>query len=348
VKKLDGLQALRGFAAAYVLLFHLVPVSGLGEMYPWLKALARWGFAGVDLFFVLSGFVMWHTTCDKQGRVAARRFLLKRFARIYLGYWPWLAMACVMFLLLAPAALAGKNLVGSLLLLELDDRRLVISVAWSLAYEAYFYALFAGLMLAGPGGRLAIIGFGSIALTAFNFWLLACCRETLGGDAAEGFFFLSPFVVEFFAGSLAAVAYRARFWGLPAPVIAMTGATLAAVGVWLGVSDGALPSHQVQRLDSFGLAAVGLIFGAVALEGQLRWPRWSVALGDQSYSLYLGHPVLLSAMTLLGLFGWAAGEGARALMVAGAVILCALLASWLSYRGIERPLYRWVCRRVDR
>lgn len=343
MKKLDGLQALRGFAAAYVLLFHLVPVSGLGEMYPWLKALARWGFAGVDLFFVLSGFVMWHTTCDKQGGVAARRFLLKRFARIYLGYWPWLAMAMAAFLLVAPEVLADKNLFGSLLLLEIDDRRLVISVAWSLAFELYFYAVFGIMLPFGRGTRLRLVAGGLAGVTLFNLALLAWWPARLGGDAGEGFFFLSPFVAEFLAGSVLAAAWRADFGGLARTPLAISGVALACAGVWTAVAPGELPAHQVQRLGSFGLASCGLILAAVALERRWRWPRWTVALGDCSYALYLGHPLLLSLATLGGLFALPRGATPVALAVAGA----AIGAAFLYYRHIELPLYRRACRRID-
>ena len=342
MKRLDGLQALRGFAAAYVLLFHLVPVSGLGEAYPWLKESARWGFAGVDLFFVLSGFVMWHTTAEKRGGAAARRFLLKRGARIYLGYWPWLALTLALFLLLAPQALADKNLIGSLLLLEIDDRKLIVSVAWSLVFELYFYALFAALLLLDRAVRLRLTLLGLAGVLAFNLALLKGWPSTLSGGADEGYFFFSPFVVEFLSGSLVAAAWRAGFGGLPRVAAMTAGIVLAVLGAWLGVRGGALPAHQVERLGSFGLAAAGLILAVAALETRLRWPRWTVALGDASYALYLGHPLLLSLATLGNAFAFPPGKEAAALALAAAAVGAALLA----YRFIERPLYVRACARI--
>jgi peptidoglycan/LPS O-acetylase OafA/YrhL len=347
LSRLDGLQSLRGFAAAYVFLFHLMPASGLGGDYPAISEIARWGFSGVDLFFVLSGFVMWHTTYDKEGATAALHFLLKRFARIYLGYWPMLAITVVVFLLLAPRALTGKNFIGSLLLLEPDDLRLVISVAWSLAYELYFYALFAGLVLVGRTARLFLVGLGLFGVAAFNLWLLACCPERLSGGTTEGYFFLSPFAAEFFAGSLLAASYSAGFHGLERRWVALMGIGLVCLGGWFGVGGGELPVHQVQRLGSFGLAAWGLILAVVALGDTIRWPRWSVALGDQSYSLYLGHPVLLSVAALTGLFGPLQRSSAGVLPGLAALFLAGILITYLYYRTIERPLYRWACRRID-
>lgn len=231
MSRLDGLQALRGIAAGYVL-FHLVPVSGLGAASPALKELARWGFSGVDLFFVLSGFVMWHTTHDESGGAAARRFLQKRFARIYLGYWPWLALTFALFALFAPEALEGKNLIGSLLLLEPDDLRLVVSVAWPLSYELYFYALFAGLLLRRRA-RVFLVGLGLPGVAVLNLWLLTCCPNTLSGGATGGGFFFSPFVAEFFAGSLLAIAYRAGFAGLHCGVLAAIGHLVEKPGLRL-------------------------------------------------------------------------------------------------------------------
>lgn len=345
--RLAGLQALRGLAALYVFLFHLVPVSGLGGAFPILKNIARWGFSGVDLFFVLSGFVMWHTTQDHIGLAAARHFLLKRFARIYLGYWPMLVVAVVMFLLLSPQALHGADLIGSLLLIEADDRKLLITVAWSLCYEIYFYALFAVLLLIERVRRLWLIGLALLTVLVFNYSMLIHWQERLDGGTTEGYFFLSPFVCEFSAGALLAATYRARFFGFGRSWVSVVGIGLFILGAWVGMASGEVPAHQVQRLGSFGLAASGLILAVLALDAYVSWPRWTVALGDQSYALYLGHPLLLSFVALTGWFPVGASI-TQQLSLAGVAILLTIMLTAGYYRHVERPLCRWAYQSIDR
>lgn len=338
--RLSGLQALRGIAASFVFLFHLVPATGLGAHFPALGAVARWGFSGVDVFFVLSGFVMWHTTHQAFGPAAAYRFLLSRLARIFSGYWPMLAITVAIFALLAPQTLREANILGSVFLFEPRDSKLIITVAWSLVFELYFYALFACLLCMRRRHQFVVVGVGILILLVVNTGLLICCESGLSGGTTEGFFFLSPFVAEFFAGCLIAAAYHASFAGCDYRLIAALGVALACLGIGFGVADGELPTHQIVRVSSFGLAATGIVLTFVALEGYYTWPRSLVALGDQSYALYLGHPVLLSVATLSGMFPLTGNSTGSLLGIAALFVLGSLVLVKLYYIYIELPAYR--------
>lgn len=338
--RLSGLQGLRGIAASFVFLFHLVPASGLGSHVPALGSVARWGFSGVDVFFVLSGFVMWHTTHQASGPAAARRFLLSRLARIFSGYWPMLAITVAIFALLSPQTLRDANILGSVFLLEPRDSRLIITVAWSLVFELYFYVLFACLLCMRRRHQLAVVGVGMLILLVVNTGLLICCEPGLSGGTTEGYFFLSPFVAEFFAGCLIAAAYHAGFAGCDYRLIAALGVALACFGIGFGVADGELPTHQIARVSSFGLAASGIVLTFVALERYFLWPRWLVALGDQSYALYLGHPVLLSVAALSGVFAVAGNNTGFLLGMAALFVLGTQILVKLYYIHIELPAYR--------
>jgi len=344
--RLDGLQVLRGAAASYVLLFHLAMASGFDAISPAIASVARWGFSGVDLFFVLSGFVIWHGTHDAVGPGTARRFLLRRLARIYLGYWPMLAVAVIMFAILAPQVLSDANLAGSFFLMEPHDRRLLISVSWSLTFELYFYGAFAMLLLVGRGWRLLIVVVVFLAVIATNLALLAWFPGELDGSATEGWFFLSPFVAEFCGGALVAASWHAAWFPRRRDWFAVAGVAALLLGVWTGVHDGALPTHQIQRLGSFGLAAAGLLMVGVTVEERIRWPRWSVALGNQSYALYLGHPLVMSLLTITGIFPLGTGAFSGWLIV-GLVVASTVWITALYSRRVDYSAYRWACRRID-
>ena len=337
--RLEGLQVLRGGAALFVVFFHFLPASGLATYLPGVAAVSRWGFSGVDLFFVLSGFVMWYSADQEKGAGVAARFLLKRLARIYLGYWPMLLLTILLFAVLAPRTLTEVNLAGSVFLTEPMDRRLVISVAWSLVYELYFYGLFAGLLLLDARVRTYIVLLAAVVIIVFNLWLYQFHLDWLDGGATEGFFVLSPFVVEFLSGSLLAVVFRRYVGRWHRSGMVAIGLVLAAGGLGLGTWEGNLPTHQIQRLPTFGVAAVGIMLAVLAL-GKAPWPRWATVLGNSSYSLYLGHPVVLTAATLWGIFPWS-GTMVSGLIVSGVIVVGGGLAIGAYYSWVEMPLHRW-------
>ena len=109
--------------------------------------IARNGSIGVDIFFVISGYVMAKTTYGSaQNLDVSFRFISKRFARIYLGYWPIFMLALIIYTLHRPKFLVDKELFQSFLLINSNTLELLIAPAWSLTYELYFY-LIVGLIL---------------------------------------------------------------------------------------------------------------------------------------------------------------------------------------------------------
>lgn len=145
MNRLSGIQLLRGLAAFVVVLFHIGVLSNDyagGVLYaPFMLV----GSAGVDLFFVISGFVMAATTADVfDTRGAAARFAVHRFARVYPSYW-LLLVPLLAFYLLNPAGVnskqGGVDLWASFLLTPSPYLPL-LPVAWTLVHEVAFYAVF--------------------------------------------------------------------------------------------------------------------------------------------------------------------------------------------------------------
>ena len=226
-----SLQALRGVAALGVVLFHLLPFEA--KYLPGATIVPSGfsaGRAGVDLFFVLSGFLAVWTTLGPAGAGAAQRFLLRRVTRIYPTYWIY----CIPLIaagLGAPGGLFGAgrpDLAASLLLVPNAAPPLLL-VAWTLEFEVYFYLVFAVLIwtrLARRERILALAGWGcAVAVVRLA---LQPSRSDAVLDAV-----LSPLVLEFLAGCGAAYVCAARIPRGLSAVAGMAGAALLVVAlIW--------------------------------------------------------------------------------------------------------------------
>lgn len=301
---LGGLQALRGVAALAVVVHHALEIAN-GPAW-----LTRVGAAGVDVFFVISGFVMLYSSRGLTGGA----FLLRRLARIVPLYW----LTTLGFVALAASGAAFQSLdvnprrvIGSLLFFSPDP---VLSVGWTLNYEMYFYLLFAAVIAVGLF-RAAALVIPAVLLAAVIF-----AGPKLG----------SPIVLEFGFGVILAAALRRGLsgrWAVPAAV----GAALLFVGTSLFWSDA--------PTNGLGLEVRWLAWGApaaLAVYAAIWWkPRFSL-LGDASYSIYLTHGLVMAALGKL----LASGRAPLWPTVAGSVVVSVALGIAV-YLAVERPLHRW-------
>jgi peptidoglycan/LPS O-acetylase OafA/YrhL len=146
---LNNIQALRFYAAFAVVLYHSRKLfMELGLQGDTFLYWAKFGNFGVDVFFVISGYVMWYTTREA-GRDAgtALDFLRRRLFRIYLGYWPFYILAAAVTLLIGERDPGNIYWLESFFLLNPTIRHQVLGVAWTLSYELYFYLMFTVLIL---------------------------------------------------------------------------------------------------------------------------------------------------------------------------------------------------------
>jgi exopolysaccharide production protein ExoZ len=337
--KLDGLQALRAVAALAVVVFHAGRyVAGQLPEAAW-----AWGEFGVDIFFVLSGFVMaWAT---RPGMRAAS-FLARRIARIAPMYWlATLAMALAMYLmpnLFHAAVLDPVHLAKSLAFVPHFNPGAANEVwplfvpGWTLNYEMYFYLVFASsLPLIAALGRRVV----AVAVVLALGMVLAV---TFGnpGTQAWAAFLANPIVFEFALGM--GVAWMVRRGarvphGIAVPVAAMAFAVLIAT---VAIET---------RIWSAGGSAVAMVF-AMASVPMLRSlaGRALVRLGDASYTLYLIQPFVIGALWL----PWRSSPLNAGAGGAWGFILVCLLASALAslpiHRWIEQPITRWLTRGLTR
>jgi exopolysaccharide production protein ExoZ len=321
--ELRAIQYLRAVAALAVLAFHAAAVAG-------------WGFgagaAGVDVFFVISGFIM--TLVGARPGVSPWGFLRRRAARIAPLYW--LVTLTVAVLAVASPALfprmevSASHLVQSLFFIPhtAPDGSVapLIVPGWTLNFEAFFYLLFALTLLAPY---------------RFRVWLLSA---VLGGLVAIGPLgdrqapiwatFTSPLLLEFLAGAWLGQAWRTGRLPSRRQGVAMMVLAVALFALVAALRLDAEPA----RVVLWGAPALLLVAGAVSMErdgglGDYAWLRW---LGDGSYSIYLVHGLAISAVArLLAMVG--VDHGLVLFLLA---IVTALVVGLACYGLVERRLVR--------
>ena len=334
--RLVNIQALRGVAALGVLAAHLAVIErryGDGALTPdWFDL----GLAGVDLFFVISGFVMVYVTRDLvASRCAIFSFLYKRATRIYPLYWA-VSLAVLAVFLVRPDFVNSSqgnqaDIVASFLLIPQRQYPLLL-VGWTLVHEVYFYLVFALLLAAPRKWRPPLLAlWGALALVGY-----ALGASRLGAWAALA---VNPLTLEFLMGCAVGLLFLrgARTAGR----LALAAGGLICLGV-LGLRMGGLApfSSDALRTALFGPAFALILYGAVAIEttGRFSAPRWAQRLGDASYSLYLTHLLTLSALGRIWALIAAPGRWDNAIvlpLIAGA----AIAGAYLTYLLVERPLF---------
>jgi exopolysaccharide production protein ExoZ len=338
-RNLTTLQSLRGFAALAVCIAHLQGVEAkLGGS----LILGKWaeiGFAGVDLFFVISGFVMaWVTRAD-QGHIAAiPRFYLHRFARIYPLWWIVLTAVVAVWLVRPDWVYSSQQLQPDLLrsYLLLPDKALPLhAVGWTLIHEVWFYLVF-GVCLIAPKKGLAFL---------LLFWatgvILAALLWPKPGDP-----FLAlirhPLTLEFLIGATVGLCATKGFFPRPA-ILLQAGIVLTCISL-ASILSAPTATFEAEwpRVLLFGVPFGLIIWGWVGDEAKgRRAARWSSRLGDWSYGLYLIHVPVFVAVTRLAapLSGPGLFDNVIILSLALGI---AIFAAFVLHILVERPIAKFV------
>lgn len=321
------IQYLRAVAAMMVVWHHSAgQVPGVGHVFT-----ARFGTSGVDLFFVISGFIMVMTTSGRA--ITPQEFFVRRLIRVAPIYWI-LTTLLVVLALAAPSlfrttVLTWDSVLQSLLFIPhvspSHPGRVwpVLVPGWTLNYEMFFYAVFAISLAFGP--RLWVMGGTLVALALAGFML-----GPFTNAIAQTY--THAILLEFAAGALICHLWmngRMRLGLVPSVVAIVIGAALL-----------------VQRRTEFlegnftTLAGASLVVMGSLQERFMRWHnRLLLTLGDASYSIYLTHIFTLGALRgpwvkMVPVSNTLAS--ASAFMVV-ALALSALVG-WLAFRCIEKPL----------
>lgn len=336
--QIESIQALRAIAALLVVFGHAAheteaigPRVGL----PGIDAsFLHWGI-GVDIFFVISGFIMVHTSADLFGQPGAWRvFLARRIARIVPLYW---LLTTVLLLggLIAPRLLNvplgdWQHILSSYLFipsLRGDEIRPVMALGWTLNLEMFFYVLFAGALLL-PLRR----GMVALTLAIGGFALAGAILKPVQVQIA---FWTQQIILEFLFGCLLALLHRHGFRLAGPSAVLLVAFGFAAMFNIHGVDA----DETVPPALRWGVPAVLIVGGAALYRGGA--PRLTLlltGLGNASYSLYLFHPFALRPLREV----WVKLVGAALPLELYIVVAMtvAAAASMFLYRWIERPMGR--------
>jgi len=285
--RLAGVEAGRGIAALLVVFYHTaLHVEGnVGGSILW--NLPVFGHAGVDFFFVLSGFIITfvhHQDIGRPGRLG--HYIQRRFTRVLPFYWIVLAFYLADTWLFHPIKAPGRwDLISNFLLLP-QGKLEIVGGAWTLVFELLFYTIFAVMVWSRKIGAIALVMWACLTVATFidhQFFVSQVSR----------FFISFPYCFEFFLGMGAAhVLLRRR--------VAASG-TLLLVGIGSFFAAGFAEARGF--IDGFGLLA-RLIYGGSAVliiialvererSDLLKVPRILAVLGRASYSVYLVHLVAI-------------------------------------------------------
>lgn len=320
-------QYLRALAVLLVLIGHINQSEMRVLDGDVLGSVGFFGFSGVDVFFVISGFIIHTLYRDHTG--LDWRFFLNRLNRIYPMYWlvTLVGIAGYVFLLGRPLSEMGGNTNWLTTLTLFPTEQLpLLAIGWTLTHELYFYLAY-GLFLMLPAlWRPWALG-GWLALSLFGLSRLA------GDLPALVELVISPFNLLFLSG-IALAQFRPHFerWRLVSLVALFGGAVLG--GYWTATHGLAGLGNESVRVLVFMPFAVGLCWSLLAFKPVL--PGLLARIGDWSYVLYLGHPLVIIAfeVRLVRLFeGWPLDN----LIFYAGCFLASLVAAWVAHRLAERP-----------
>jgi exopolysaccharide production protein ExoZ len=318
-----SIQHLRGWAALSVALFHACQ---------WSQVDFGVGAAGVDVFFVISGFVMWTVTAGQS--VAPLAFLRRRVLRVAPLYWI-VTLFLVAGALLVPQRFPevepepGHVLLSLAFIQHINPAGLpfpILPPGWTLNYEAVFYLVFAACLLLPEQRRLAALTMALSVLAVAGFaW-------------PPGYvMLLNPMFLQFLVGAWLGRLAQERM--LPERTLGWTmlgGGLSLFVIIWLSAID-----PDLWRPMVWGVPAALVVAGAISVEADGGWPRWRWLglLGDASYSLYLTHTLTIGALAMT------IGAWNPPLFIPLAMIV-AVVGGLASYVLIERPLQERFRRRL--
>lgn len=311
---IKNIQALRAFAATNVVLFHIIETSASYSQNPaFLSHLKGWGANGVDIFFVISGFVMLHSQLLR--RRSPHEFIKNRIIRIVPTYWLITAFVLPLFIFF-PSIFREMVVTPTWVLSSLffsssifSGKQPIVHVGWTLEWEMLFYLIFsAGLFLRSWMAQIACI---SISLTALSI---------LTGEWI---------ILEFLLGMFAAHIHRSRNFSTK------QGATMLCFGALLLLASiaPAVADLDLNRTIAWGIPSFFIVLGAI-YSNQIE-NRILVYVGEASYAVYLAQTLTIPAFYKFSnklMTEWS-GD-----VLALFCITCSVGFGCFFYSAIEKPL----------
>ncbi|WP_337136962.1 acyltransferase [Morganella morganii] len=315
--KIESIQVIRGVAALFVVLFHyksdinnIYAQENLGDL------LFSFGWIGVDLFFLISGFIIYKSTEIKK---PVKEFVIKRFFRVYPPYIFCLFLFLFFYSYVNADLPSVLQLIKSIMLVPLNHNDYgpfygysVLSVAWTLSYELAFYFIFAVSMYFSHKYRFYISSIIIIILvTTFQVFYLSdltltnvkISTSTTSNHILSNLFFLAnPIFLEFIAGMLVAKAYHYISNSFKNTKLSLIIVTLILSYAITLILSGHYTSHGFS-LYGGALPSLLILICLIRMESahNIKMPKAFVFLGAISYSLYLVHSIVPFIISDIGI-----------------------------------------------
>lgn len=337
--RMASIQIARAIAALSVVLYHSHLAVAAYPSPANLPFFAAYGSFGVDLFFVVSGFIIAHIS---RNGLDLAPYLIKRFFRIYPIYWLFLIASVYLYTRhdyrLGGNEYTTESLIKSFLIFPMHDQPWY-AVGWTLEHEIIFYVV-AGIVMsfAGYGALLTVLGTAGAVGIVLHSILPSLGLTTSFWD----WHLIDPSMIEFFAG-VAVYRYKENLFrlGLVAPFLFF----LVSVALTIAAMDSGIAPLPAFGTPLVASAAAALIVTLLTLErrGYLTGPlsRFFILIGNASFSLYLVHwIVVLDAGRIKWKVMMHLPDGASELWRWGIVALC-VTASIAMFYLIETPLNKF-------
>lgn len=345
--KLDSIQFLRGIAALLVIAFHfrqylndVYAQKNLGDI------LFGLGEVGVDIFFVISGFIITYSTTNKEKNTPLE-FSIKRFFRLY----PVLFITLTLLIVLnTNETYSLVNIIKSYLLIPIDYNFIgpwygynINLPAWTLTYEILFYAIFCVSLLISHKYRtiiaiLLIISICSLSQFYFRGFLQLdpITRDLPTDSFINNFRFLSnPIIYDFIFGMIIAEF----FLKIKESYLINRIPQVILVSIfWLSVCVIISGYHRGGGVERWGLYSFFLVGSLVFLSKSrdIKFSSFWVMMGEMSYSLYINHMIVkkLTAIYFRNFGIYSNGGGATLFFI---LMILTFVMSYITYNFIEKP-----------
>jgi peptidoglycan/LPS O-acetylase OafA/YrhL len=324
-RRFDSLQALRALAATTVIFDHIPFV--------------RCGAFGVDVFFVLSGFVMCHISLSDP-----QKFFVKRIFRVVPLYWIC-TLGVALIAIVKPGLLVSTSFSGSALLKSLffipfqrPDHNVapLLFLGWTLEFEMLFYAIFGtSLKITRKYAREVVIGSLILLMVIGKI-----ARVTHHSNVMLNFY--SKSVILEFAFGIVCYTVWARYGKMLRRIPGVVAVTAAALSyLFFILMDVRILSSYgpvLRFLPDFllrGLPASIVLLAFLSVEEKFKFPALVLLIGDASYSLYLLHPYILESLNR-EFYSLDNLSVLTVLMTAVSIAVCYLCAV-ISFKLFEHP-----------
>lgn len=322
-----SIQLLRAIAALMVVLHHIAIKAA--QYHTGALSDYHIGYFGVDLFFIISGYIMCHSITHRS--MSFRQFMQHRIKRIIPLYWAVTAAAMIIYWL-APSMVNSSggetSLFSSWTLIPLG-KKLLVNNGWTLSYEFLFYIIFAGWLISASLNR-------QIILSSLTLMLLVSLGIIFHPHHPTLKFVSNEIVIEFILGMLAFKIIQTKTLTIKNCLLLLSlGLAILIAQNQLGIIE-----RVTGRTISAGIPVFLVFLAVVGMEpviNKTAFPgkKAAILVGNASYSIYLTHPFILSpaALVLHKLHLTHYDALFVLLMFAGAVI-----AGIVSWRLIEQPI----------